>query len=686
LWCDQGRNGTETGRTIKMNDSKKTTSKKTTTTTTKESDDEEENDGDDHAVNFVFDDSNIETQKSAMNKNTMEILNVSSKQKTTTTIGNGNSSSSQQQQPQKESAMSSPPAAGVAGVVPSSSYNNKINQYWEEAFDSGSMKLDCTVTRVSAAGSASSAAAAVPSSSLHDDTEISKKTSAASSTYYTTQMDRIRKGHAAVSADVSSTTKVGKSQQESFWRGVASSSVGVLMENSSIDHHQEENQREISLPGAFHQDGPEAAARGATNNTSDDESVYYFDHSNTNINAQISDYGGGGGTSSSSTTASNSVMMHGDESVVGVSGLSVGVGGEHDTAVATTTTTTLRTTPPTHVSSAQLIIEARRVDDDDDDDDGDGHGRGTKDIVYARDVKLDNFKRRIVYCVLFAFVMGVTLLIVFVETRSNQEQHDDNQKCTYTDEICCQYDFDDEEQLPIPKSIPVLCYCNQSLLYVEDHVTTEGEKLSSFVQTFSKMSGMNDQKHQQNASGIFDPNSINETTVCNPFNQLYFGIATLPGSALPETNWSKIAPIIFESTIVLAELYIKMEGFAWTNNEGWVENVDICSWYVYHQKSECKIMPLRCYHFIYYSLRRKKRCSHTVLIFLLLDSLSLSFHDNHETLGRYGVDCLFVDTLSGLSLSQNGLKGQLPFLPRTIDNCAQPRFKGQSRYNRVNPI
>ena len=95
-----------------------------------------------------------------------------------------------------------------------------------------------------------------------------------------------------------------------------------------------------------------------------------------------------------------------------------------------------------------MILEAHRVDEDSDSD-------SKKEIVYAHDVKLDNFKRRILYAIVFALALGATLTVAFVAVRArnqrNDNQNGNDQPCTFTDEICCQYDFD--EELPIPKSL-----------------------------------------------------------------------------------------------------------------------------------------------------------------------------------------------------------------------------------------
>mmetsp|Transcript_14739 Transcript_14739/g.36053 ORF Transcript_14739/g.36053 Transcript_14739/m.36053 type:complete len:838 (+) Transcript_14739:82-2595(+) len=361
----------------------------------------------------------------------------------------------------------------------------------------------------------------------------------------------------------------------------------------------------VSVPGAFRQDGPEVRSRDGQDDYEEDDGEQdgYSYHGNSHYDSSHGDgshrdsrsrysinssrasistaqYSENGRTDGLGTVSTSNSTVHGNN-YGGRSRVEVGESGVGSHAVDNLQPS----------KAAPVILEARRVDEDSD-------SESSKEIVYAHDVKLDNFKRRILYLIVFVS-LGATLTVAFVVVRArnqrNANQNVNDQTCIFTDEICCQYDFD--EELPIPKSIPLLCHCNQSLSYVEDSLTDVGLIAVQMLRS----QGMDN----HSSTVIFDPNDpLNETTVCQPHNQLYLSAATIPESELEASHITIAADTIFENAIALTELYIQMEGFSWANSASWLETIAICPW--------------------------------------------------------FGVECLFIDTLSGLNLAQNGLKGQIP--------------------------
>ena len=335
----------------------------------------------------------------------------------------------------------------------------------------------------------------------------------------------------------------------------------------------------VSIPGAFRLDGPEANSRNVQDDYDGDHDQYSY-HGN-------SQYGSSHGdddhhhrrdnrirhaTNSRSVHASAAQYSENDttDGVATVSTSDSAVHGRNHNGITGVGNLSVHSLQPSE--AAHVIIEARRVDED-------GDSESSKEIVYAHDVKLDNFKRRILYLIVFALSLGATLTVAFVTIKArnqrNANQNDNDHACTFTDEVCCEYDFD--EELPLPKSIPLLCHCNQSLSYVEDDVTDIGLTLSKMFQTFVSQ----EMNVNQNSTDMFDPSGpLNETTVCQPYNQFYLTLATGPESELKAFDIAAVPDAIFEAAFALSELYIQMDGFSWTNNFGWLETLTICHWYV----------------------------------------------------------------------------------------------------------
>ena len=370
----------------------------------------------------------------------------------------------------------------------------------------------------------------------------------------------------------------------------SSSSSDVHTSQTGNNNNNNESQRELSVPGAFHQDGPGVTTTTMTTTNSIASSAehdYYFGYrgntshvapaSNTTTNNNSSDNSTNGfdNNSDHATSATgNSGHHHGDHASTShathtvTSEAATALGADAAVAVGGGSN-----------SSGPMIIEAHRVDDDDSNEFGTttGSRSGTKPIVYARDVKLDNFKRRVVYGIIFAFILAVTLMIVFLVLRDvNNASDAEDQTCDFDDEICCETDFDNKDDLPIPKSIPLLCYCNQSLAFVKDDMTEKGKLMAFFVQRYAKENGLDDTPAEDSIDW-FDTESINSTTFCEGNNQLYLGISTLEDYP-PIANFSVIPDTIITSTLIVIELYEELEGYRWRNNDGWLESIDICGW------------------------------------------------------------------------------------------------------------
>jgi hypothetical protein len=112
--------------------------------------------------------------------------------------------------------------------------------------------------------------------------------------------------------------------------------------------------------------------------------------------------------------------------------------------------------------------------------------------------------------------------------------------------------------------------------------------------------------HHTTILGISDAETMDslDTNGCGIENQMLLTIALSDRWGVDWVDFQKAPASIFSNVFALDYVFITMGGLDWLQNEGWHANVDICNW--------------------------------------------------------FGVDCLFLDTLSELVLPENGLTGTLP--------------------------
>lgn len=196
------------------------------------------------------------------------------------------------------------------------------------------------------------------------------------------------------------------------------------------------------------------------------------------------------------------------------------------------------------------LVEADIVDD-------------AEPVFYAKDVRHDNFRRKVGVFVLAGLLICILVLGLVFGLRKDYPSG-----CKFDEPACC-VDFSKQ---PVPSVVPLLCFCNQSLQPYIDSLTEENITAANTLGRRAVEYGI-----IQGSNGTY-VNGDNMTS-CDPLNQIYLTSARIDGWGVDIETLANLPPTMMENYYGLGDFFIQMCGIGWTNNHGWYAEAYMCDWF-----------------------------------------------------------------------------------------------------------
>jgi hypothetical protein len=179
-------------------------------------------------------------------------------------------------------------------------------------------------------------------------------------------------------------------------------------------------------------------------------------------------------------------------------------------------------------------------------------------IVYAKDVRLDFWKRN--QMVLIVFGVPLCVLVIVLTVILIPDDSADPIPPPRTGDPRCWVPIEDQ-------LIHVRCFCSNSTHGAYEELQDEEKLLYSLLQA------------PMTQAAFWEPNTTIDPESCEPYNQVL-----LLGSNLQAFNESVAsylsAPLEVRMSIsVLALVYITMGGMNWMRKEGWLATNALCDWF-----------------------------------------------------------------------------------------------------------
>jgi hypothetical protein len=202
-------------------------------------------------------------------------------------------------------------------------------------------------------------------------------------------------------------------------------------------------------------------------------------------------------------------------------------------------------------ASAKSLVNAEMVDD-------------AETIVYAEDIKKDNYRRRLTYLIICAAVVCVVVFsLVFGLNKDETPAAED--VCDFEDERCCV----PVEEMPLPDSIPLICYCTNTTEGIYDNFTESNE----FIYKLTILNSINIGAISAEEGSSIDTNS------CDPVNQMSLTAALFDRWGVRVENLLDAPTDVLANIFVLSFIYITLDGVNWTQDDGWFEDAEVCNYF-----------------------------------------------------------------------------------------------------------
>jgi hypothetical protein len=184
-------------------------------------------------------------------------------------------------------------------------------------------------------------------------------------------------------------------------------------------------------------------------------------------------------------------------------------------------------------------------------------------IFYAEDIKKD-YRRRLTYLVIFAaFVCVVFFSLVFGPNKDETPVAED--VCDFEDDRCCV----PVEEMPLPESVPLICYCTNTTEGIYDNFTESNESVYTLTMLTMIYIG----------AISFEERSSIDTNSCDPVNQMSLTAALFDRWGVSVENTTNAPEAAFKNLFVLAFIYITLDGVNWTQDDEWFEDAEVCNYF-----------------------------------------------------------------------------------------------------------